>query len=146
MMCDEASKLGLFWIRASAPGDAITWGCLFGLIWWYLGPMTLLPLLLTGVCDWSTDAASALLPSLFGHLIYGAVTAVVFFLFDRGYTRTLLLDHRTSSAPSSLTCSPHTHGACVLRNLCAIRESDFNESIGFLCEFEIALEITLVAR
>jgi len=57
MMCDEASKLGLFWIRASAPGDAITWGCLFGLIWWYLGPMTLLPLLLTGVCDWSTDAA-----------------------------------------------------------------------------------------
>ena len=87
----------LFRDEASAPGDAITWGCLFGLIWWYLGPMTLLPLLLTGVCDWSTDAASALLPSLFGHLIYGAVTAVVFFLFDRGYTRTLLLDPRTST-------------------------------------------------
>ena len=27
------------------------WGWLFGLIWWYLGPMTLLPLMLTGVCD-----------------------------------------------------------------------------------------------
>ena len=33
--------------------------------------MTLLPLLLTGVCDGSTDAASALLPSLMSHLIYG---------------------------------------------------------------------------
>jgi hypothetical protein len=87
----------LFRDETSTPGDAISWGWLFGLIWWYLGPMTLLPLLLTGVCDWSTDAASALLPSLFGHLIYGGVTAVVFFLFDRGYTRTLLLDPRTST-------------------------------------------------
>jgi len=33
----------------------------------------------------------------FWALIYGAVTAVVFFLFDRGYTRTLLLDPRTST-------------------------------------------------
>jgi hypothetical protein len=87
----------LFRDETSTPCDAISWGWLFGLIWWYLGPMTLLPLLLTGVCDWSTDAASALLPSLFGHLIYGAVTAAVFFLFDRGYTRSLLLDPRTSS-------------------------------------------------
>ena len=87
----------LFRDEASAPGDAITWGWLFGLIWWYLGPMTLLPLLLTGVCDWSTDAASALLPSLLGHLIYGAVTALTFFLFDRRYTRSLLLDPRTSA-------------------------------------------------
>src|SRR5712692_1926346 len=87
----------LFRDEASAPGDAITWGCLFGLIWWYLGPMTLLPLLLTGVCDWSTDAASTLLPSLLGHLIYGAITALIFFLFDRRYTRSLLLDPRTST-------------------------------------------------
>ena len=87
----------LFRDETSTPGDAISWGSLFGLIWWYLGPMTLLPLLLTGVCDWSTDAASALLPSLFAHLIYGTVTALVFFLFDRGYTRSLLLDPRTST-------------------------------------------------
>jgi len=87
----------LFRDEASTSGDAISWGWLFGLIWWYLGPMTLLPLLLTGVCDWSTDAASALLPSLLGHLIYGAATALVFFLFDRRYTRSLLLDPRISA-------------------------------------------------
>ena len=78
-------------------GSGVAWGWIFGLIWWYLGPMTLLPLLLTGVCDWSTDAASALLPSLLGHLIYGAVTALTFILFDHRYTRSLLLDPRTSA-------------------------------------------------
>ncbi len=87
----------LFRNEATSSGSSIAWGWLFGLIWWYLGPMTLLPLLLTGVCDWSTDAASALLPSLLGHLIYGAVTALIFFLFDRRYTRSLLLDPRTSA-------------------------------------------------
>ena len=87
----------LFRNETSSPGFGIAWGWLFGLIWWYLGPMTLLPLLLTGVCDWSTDAASALLPSLLGHLIYGAVTALIFFLLDRRYTRSLLLDPRTSA-------------------------------------------------
>jgi hypothetical protein len=87
----------LFRDESATPGDAISWGWLFGLIWWYLGPMTLLPLSLTGVCDWSPGAATTLLPSLLGHLIYGAATAFVFFLFDRRYTRSLLLDARTSA-------------------------------------------------
>ena len=87
----------LFRDESSSSGSGVAWGWLFGLIWWYLGPMTLLPLLLTGVCDWSTEAASALLPSLLGHLIYGAVTALTFILFDRRYTRSLLLDPRTSA-------------------------------------------------
>jgi hypothetical protein len=87
----------LFREETSTPGHAMAWGWLFGLIWWYLGPMTLLPLLLTGVPDWSTRAASALLPSLLGHLIYGAVTGLISFLFDRRYVRSLLLDPRTSA-------------------------------------------------
>jgi uncharacterized membrane protein YagU involved in acid resistance len=87
----------LFRNETSSSGSSLGWGWLFGLIWWYLGPLTLLPLLLTGVCDWSTDAVSALLPSLFGHLIYGVVTALVFSLFDQHYTRYLLLDPRTAA-------------------------------------------------
>ena len=79
----------------------VAWGWLFGLIWWYLGPMTLLPLMLTGVCDWSTDAASALLPSLIGHLVFGAVTACVFLVLQNRYMRRLLLDPRIAMRETS---------------------------------------------
>jgi len=84
----------LFRHEASSLGLGVMWGWLFGLIWWYLGPLTLLPLLLTGECDWSTGAASALLPSLMGHLIYGAVTAFIFLLLERRFARGLILEPR----------------------------------------------------
>ena len=84
----------LFRNESTNLGAGVAWGWLFGLIWWYLGPMTLLPLMLTGVCDWSTDAVSALLPSLIGHLVFGAVTAYVFLMQQNRYLRWLLLDRR----------------------------------------------------
>jgi len=56
-----------------------------------------LPLLLTGECDWRASAASALLPSLSGHLIFGATTALVFLVLERRYTRLLFSDPRIAA-------------------------------------------------
>ena len=84
---DEASNLAM----------AGAWGWVFGLIWWYVGPLTLLPLILTGEIDWRISAASALLPSLLGHLIYGACTASLFYILERSYTSKHMLDPRMNA-------------------------------------------------
>jgi hypothetical protein len=87
----------LFRRESSSLGLGVMWGWLFGMIWWYLGPMTFRPLLLTGETDWRASAASALLPSLMAHLIYGAMTALTFLLLEGRYTHRLLSNPRTAA-------------------------------------------------
>ncbi|MDZ7704450.1 MAG: NAD(P)/FAD-dependent oxidoreductase [Trueperaceae bacterium] len=67
---------------------AISAGVLYGLLWWLLGPLTLMPLLQGDGPAWSLAGASAAFPSLIGHLFYGGVTGLSFFVFaslDRRY-------------------------------------------------------------
>lgn len=75
-------------------GRGLSWGLVFGVVWWYVGPLTLLPLLATGEIDWRPAAASALLPSLVGHLVFGALTAVAFVAQQARQSRWFLLDPR----------------------------------------------------
>ena len=56
------------------------YGLLYGRAWWFLGPLTLMPLLMgmgLGV-NWNASAAFAMLPSLVGHLIYGAILGTTY--------------------------------------------------------------------
>jgi hypothetical protein len=87
----------LFRREATSLGASAAWGCVFGTIWWYLGPVTLLPLLATGECDWRVSAAAALLPSLVAHLVYGGVTALTFFLLEKRYLNRLMFNPRAAA-------------------------------------------------
>ncbi len=59
----------------SSIGCGLRKGLLYGGWWWFLGPLTLMPWFMgmgLGV-NWNSTAAVAMLPSLVGHLVYGAI-------------------------------------------------------------------------
>ena len=58
--------------------SALGYGLLYGGAWWFLGPLTLMPLIMgmgLGV-NWNASAAAQMLPSLVGHLVYGAILGI----------------------------------------------------------------------
>jgi hypothetical protein len=87
----------LFRDEASSFSMAGAWGWVFGLIWWYAGPLTLLPLVLTGSIDWRMSAVSELIPSIFGHIIYGAFTGFTFYFLEQRYLQRHILFPRIAA-------------------------------------------------
>ena len=68
-------------IRSTTSG--LGYGLVYGGAWWFLGPLTLMPLFMgmgLGV-NWNATAASQMLPSLVGHLIYGAILGLSYVWF-----------------------------------------------------------------
>ena len=72
-----AIVLGRF---VSGTGSGVGIGLAYGGAWWFLGPLTLMPLFMGmgfGV-NWNSAAAVAMLPSLVGHLMFGGVLGLVY--------------------------------------------------------------------
>jgi hypothetical protein len=67
---------------------------LYGAVWWFIGPLTLFPILLGGSFAWTSAEAAARLPSLVGHLLYGVATALVFLSLERRHAAWLAQDSR----------------------------------------------------
>jgi uncharacterized membrane protein YagU involved in acid resistance len=84
----------LFHYEATDDLGAVAWGAVYGLIWWFLGPLTLFPILLGGTFTWTTTAADAQLPSLVGHLIYGMALAITFRALERRHLAGVFIDER----------------------------------------------------
>lgn len=68
----------LVWFQRPGAGEILFWGVVYGAMWWFIGAMTLLPLLSGEPVAWNLDAAQPLVASLIGHLAYGAVAGLAF--------------------------------------------------------------------
>ncbi len=67
----------LGWVASGARGG-LGPGLVYGLAWWMLGPLTLMPFFMgmgLGV-NWNLAAMGQAMPSLMGHLIFGAILGV----------------------------------------------------------------------
>lgn len=84
----------LFRHEAPNMGSSVVWGLVYGLCWWFIGPLTLMPILLGGTFTWTIEAAATALPSLIGHLIYGGATAAGYLALEHRHANWLLIDPR----------------------------------------------------
>ncbi|MDZ7704449.1 MAG: hypothetical protein U5L04_08220 [Trueperaceae bacterium] len=64
-------------------GETLFWGLSYGTFWWFLGPLTLLPLFLGQGLNWNLVAAQQAFASFVGHVIYGASTALTLLVVER---------------------------------------------------------------
>ncbi|MSP13277.1 MAG: hypothetical protein EXR62_10015 [Chloroflexi bacterium] len=66
----------LVWHQQSGTGETLFWGLTYGALWWFIGPLTLLPIFLGQGLVWDIHTAQQYFPILLGHLWYGAITAL----------------------------------------------------------------------
>src|SRR5262245_45322972 len=64
-------------------GSSLGWGLGYGLLWWFLGPLTLLSIFQGAPIDWSYAHSANLFGSLIGHMIYGILVGLLYAVFDR---------------------------------------------------------------
>jgi uncharacterized membrane protein YagU involved in acid resistance len=78
-------------------GSGIFWGMLYGAAWWVIGPLTLVPYIMgQGLgANWTVELATALFPSLIGHLVFGTVLGVVFGALRRAPVVPVVVETRT---------------------------------------------------
>jgi uncharacterized membrane protein YagU involved in acid resistance len=69
--------------RLRTVGSLVAAGLVYGLAWWFLGPLTLMPLMMGMGVMWTGAAMSAAMPSLVGHLVYGGILGVVYAWLER---------------------------------------------------------------
>jgi uncharacterized membrane protein YagU involved in acid resistance len=62
----------------SSVSGGLPYGLAYGGTWWFLGPLTLMPLMMGMGLNWNAAAASQMLPSLVGHLVYGAILGTTY--------------------------------------------------------------------
>jgi NADH dehydrogenase len=68
----------IFRYQPQGYAPTISSGVLYGLVWWIIGPLTVVPAVLGRGPTWSVKDANAALPSLIGHVLFGALTGLCY--------------------------------------------------------------------
>lgn len=68
--------LGILLRGGWAASDIVFWGVAYAAILWFVGPLTLQPLILGRLPTWDVAAAQAAYPSLLGHVVWGATAGI----------------------------------------------------------------------
>ena len=68
-------------------GSSMGWGLGYGIFWWFLGQLTILPAVARMPLDWSAGHGSELFGALVGHVLYGLILGVTYATFDRVWVR-----------------------------------------------------------
>ena len=108
---------GLFFQRVGfSYGSGMSWGILYGLLWWVAGTMTLFPALLGQSIDWGLPAAVSNFATLIGHLLYGLGLGLFFQFLARRYDDELrnFAGRSSSSAAPAMWASTLLFGVLML--------------------------------
>jgi hypothetical protein len=87
-------------------GSCLGWGLGYGIFWWFLGPMTIMPLWQGRSLDWSYYHGQELFGSLVGHIVYGLIVGVIYAAVDRLWVALFIESdpiNRQPEAPGSRT-------------------------------------------
>jgi uncharacterized membrane protein YagU involved in acid resistance len=102
----------LVWHQRGGAGEMLFWGLIYGALWWFLGPLTLQPLLLGQGLMWDIHAAQTVFSGLPGHLWYGSSMAITLTLLRRIWPASNSSNGPVSYAPSrQLTAGALGRGA-----------------------------------
>ncbi|MGH2452572.1 MAG: hypothetical protein ACRDF5_02260 [bacterium] len=77
----------LVWHQRPGAGETLFWGLAWGALWWFLGPLTSLSLLLLGFLAWDLHSAQEAFPSFLGYLLYGGITGLTLAVIRRDRTK-----------------------------------------------------------
>lgn len=73
----------LVWYQRPGAGETLFWGLVYGIFWWYLGPLSLLPLLQGDGLTWDLASAQAAFPYFPGLVLYGGATGLALVFLQR---------------------------------------------------------------
>jgi len=64
-------------------GSGVLLGLLYGVIWWVLGPLVIMPVWLGMGLQLSAAGMTMALPSLWGHLVFGFILGLIYPMFAK---------------------------------------------------------------